>query len=494
MDSSFIPSNMELLGFPLAKTAKLGLFNLKSNSSSSMVFSSAIKTSVFPQIVLTFNQATKVTLNYGDGTILQFEGTTITTGSHNYTDSNYIRVIVEIEITANLIAFSVTNWGTLFGNEFPMRFAYYPNLKTLTFNNTWFNRFDDGIYFSAIVSLTLVGGSSSTSPSDTFPPIGLTDNMQLNYLNLGNYDFSNGDTNKLDVLFFQQKNLTSLDLWYTRISASSLPQSMAGLTRLSSLRIVETSGNSPNVFPKIPFVITQLPALNSMILQSFAVSDVTALFDPQSIVKDTLTSLTLTGCTALPSNLGDYFYQLSKIKTIIFDSLTYTETVSGITRNFVDNFIDFIYSQVIGHAPITGTSASLLRSMTVSVSKSSQPTGEYKSPAGYVAGTANGSPASSLEKIWVMVNQYAHNWLYTINYISVTLSKVVGNVAVTVVCASKHNLRADASIKISGADQSGYNGSFTVASVVDDYTIKFNLSAGIEPGTATGTILLSSNL
>lgn len=494
VDDSFIATAMELLSFPESKKQPAGLYNYRRNSSASMVFTSAIRQLRMFEILLVFNQPTKVSVDYGDGTIVKLEGLSITTPAHDYAEPNIISVKLDFEIPANLTSFSVTNWGVSFGQSFPMKFSWFPNLKTLTFNNTYFNKFDDSVLFSAINRLTLVGGPGSTSPSELSPPLELTRNMKLDYLNLGNYNLDNPDMNGLSELFEQQPALNNLQLFYTRIGPSSISQSMSRLEKLATLNITETTANSPNCFQALPFVISQLKALSSLTLRSFAVVDISGLFSEQSLVKATLNSLTISGCTALPSNLGDGFFQMEKLKTIVFDSLTYSETVAGITRNYVDNFIDFIYGQVSGHAPMTGTSASLLRSMTVSISRSSQPLGEYRSPSGYIAGASNGSPASSLEKIWVMVNQYAHNWLYTINYISVSISKVVGNVAVTVVCATKHNLRAGASIRISGADQAGYNGTFSVASIVDDYTLKFNLASGVEPGTATGTILLSSNL
>lgn len=78
-----------------------------------------------------------------------------------------------------------------------------------------------------------------------------------------------------------------------------------------------------------------------------------------------------------------------------------------------DTFIENVYNQVIATANMA-TGQGILRRTTLRFERyggggSTQilrPSGIYQAPAGYVQGSSNGTPASAMEMIYVLVNQY----------------------------------------------------------------------------------------
>ena len=116
--------------------------------------------------------------------------------------------------------------------------------------------------------------------------------------------------------------------------------------------------------------------------------------------------------TTLPVTFPAWFSSLVKLKTYLAPAAYTTATR---VQQFVDNF----YSFIVANAPITGTSVNAFRSMTIDIYGSSsidttnslRPLGTYQMPVGYVQNSNNGTPASQMEKIWVLVNQYNHTWI-----------------------------------------------------------------------------------
>lgn len=75
-----------------------------------------------------------------------------------------------------------------------------------------------------------------------------------------------------------------------------------------------------------------------------------------------------------------------------------------------DAFIENVYNQVIATANMA-TGQGILRRATLRVERFAvyqylRPSGVYQAPAGYVQGSSNGTPASAMEMIYVLVNQY----------------------------------------------------------------------------------------
>ena len=73
----------------------------------------------------------------------------------------------------------------------------------------------------------------------------------------------------------------------------------------------------------------------------------------------------------------------------------------------VDATIDSIYQNRSIYDNIT-----VAKSMNISGTNAS-PTGTYQAPAGFVLGSADGTPTSALEQVYVLVNNYSWTITYT---------------------------------------------------------------------------------
>lgn len=110
--------------------------------------------------------------------------------------------------------------------------------------------------------------------------------------------------------------------------------------------------------------------------------------------------------TGIPS----WFSSLILLKTLDARATFQTEVRT-------DEFVDNLYAFVVGNASMVVANTAF-RNMIINIYGSStaqqtlakRPTGTYQEPSGYVQGSNNGTPASQMEKIWVLVNQYGHTW------------------------------------------------------------------------------------
>ena len=87
-----------------------------------------------------------------------------------------------------------------------------------------------------------------------------------------------------------------------------------------------------------------------------------------------------------------------------------------------DDFVNSFYDLVVGWDQITMTSVAKdgkrnqFYGLTVSMygsiypDENQRPTGQEQAPEGFVKGQSNGSPATPMEKIYVLKNNYAQKW------------------------------------------------------------------------------------
>lgn len=91
------------------------------------------------------------------------------------------------------------------------------------------------------------------------------------------------------------------------------------------------------------------------------------------------------------------------------------------TQQRADDFVNAFYSLVTGWNQLTMTQTAKdgLRNQFYKLSVTiysaiyqadKRPSGTYKAPTGFVLGSANGNPSSPMEKIYVLVMNYAQNW------------------------------------------------------------------------------------
>src|SRR5690606_7606115 len=111
----------------------------------------------------------------------------------------------------------------------------------------------------------------------------------------------------------------------------------------------------------------------------------------------------------LPAEVPVWFAALVNLKELVIYS-TFR------TQQRCDAFVNSFYDFVAANAPISGSANDPFRSMVIDFNNTLnpginfRPSGIYQQPTGYVQGISNGTPASPLEKVWVMDNQYDHTW------------------------------------------------------------------------------------
>lgn len=113
--------------------------------------------------------------------------------------------------------------------------------------------------------------------------------------------------------------------------------------------------------------------------------------------------------------LPDYIYEMRAITGFNVNASTHSQKRS-------DDFVNSFYDLVVGWDQITMTSVakdgkrnqfySLSVSMYVAVypTENQRPSGTEQAPDGFVKGSSNGSPATPMEKIYVLKNNYAQRW------------------------------------------------------------------------------------
>lgn len=129
----------------------------------------------------------------------------------------------------------------------------------------------------------------------------------------------------------------------------------------------------------------------------------------------------LTGFVAAHSNslrmdkLPDYIYEMRAITGFNVNASTHSQKRS-------DDFVNSFYDLVVGWDQITMTSVAkdgernqfygLAVSMYSSQypAENQRPSGTEQAPDGFVKGSSNGSPATPMEKIYVLKNNYAQRW------------------------------------------------------------------------------------
>lgn len=129
----------------------------------------------------------------------------------------------------------------------------------------------------------------------------------------------------------------------------------------------------------------------------------------------------LTGFSVYHSNsirvdkLPDYIYEMRSITWFAMDYSTHSQKRS-------DDFVNSFYDLVVGWDQITMASVAKdgernqFYGLAVSMygsqypDESQRPSGTEQAPEGFVKGSSNGFPATPMEKIYVLKNNYAQRW------------------------------------------------------------------------------------
>lgn len=162
--------------------------------------------------------------------------------------------------------------------------------------------------------------------------------------------------------------------------------------------------NTPPVF------INKLKSLRSLSLQGSTNFPLIKLFTNYGDFRQCTEIITITVINQVffTTEVPAWLNQLKKLKVLRMGS-----TYNTLAR--VNAFVNNVYQFVVLNAQMTGA-ISDFRDMLIDVNSTdpiyaARPSGIYQAPAGYAQGVNNGAPATPMEKIWVLTNQYNHLWI-----------------------------------------------------------------------------------
>lgn len=378
------------------------------------------------QITLTFSTATSITVNYGNGVIQTYSTTTINgtyqinfydkganyiptppAGAIKYTypDGLNIKRTITISLNKNLLTLiSLANFPKT-PQDFLLEFAAFPSLNSFTINSS-LNIINLNLANASLTNIGINNAFYKTSPYYAKIPNEVF-SMPLQSLAFGTPGMTGLDWNTTNFnrigseLASTLIKLSIVGQWLddTNNGQGALPSNLINLTNLTTFI---AQGTNYTVVPGLLNSITGLTLLN------FANSNALADYGNFSNLTN-LTSLTFTGCTVLPTIFPSWFANLTLLKIFNYQGSFRTQTR-------IASFISSVYNLVTTNAVMTGLGQ--FRYITVNCGEATTgdgtqiPSGIYQQPIGYVQGSSNGSPASSLEMIWVMVHQYGHVWTY----------------------------------------------------------------------------------
>jgi len=384
-----------------------------------------------------FNAPTVVTVNWGDGTVTNFN--TVLSGgyywlqfydaganvsytppsygfaAYNYADgSSTIQRNVTFSFNQNALVQLSLQLIKLDTQSFSFEFSKYPALTSFNVSqigaaqNGAFTDFNlSNIPSTSVLSVFGINNAFvSGSAAYTTIPMGIF-SLPIQFLIIGSggltvSSFSSCNLDKIGA--YLASTLTTLQIQGTPLTDTNngqgaLPSNFNLLTKLQSITLATTHHTTT------PSVLNSVTSLTSLTLSYSgyftSYGDFSALTNLTSINFAANSNFTT---TTLPT----YFSNLTKLKSINYQNF------SGV----LDNLITSWYNLVVANAAMTGASTLAFRGISFNVSRltlsdnTQIPGGTYQQPSGYVQGSANGSPASSLERIWVLVHQYAHVWSY----------------------------------------------------------------------------------
>jgi|GEM_PF-5809558 len=378
---------------------------------------------------LQFSSATSVIIDYGNGAVINYAtkgtnnqvaiihpGTSTVNLTTEYSYYEYpdglnkdrtIRVIVTEP--NKLILFQI---NTAFAKVQPLRvkFDQFPNLQKLILQFLELLDIDDSyLRVNSITEITMRNAFNVASRYSGAIPIYAIAGKSYVRFSWGDTGFSNKAfsvsnldkiATNLNLSVLKELALTSSQLLDNNGGDGGLPANF----NLLSLDLLDIQ---QNLYTTVPTVVNSMVSLKELNIQVDA--NLTSLGDFRNLVN--LTTLYIGRCPNLAITLPSWFNSLVKLKTIDYRALGINDATK------VDLWVTEFYNFTVTNAAMTGASTLPFRGMRIRIEdftpfQSAIPGGTYQQPTGYVAGSSNGTPASSLERIWVLSNQYLHIWTY----------------------------------------------------------------------------------
>lgn len=288
-----------------------------------------------------------------------------------------------------------------FTGEFPKELMLF-NLTSLQLSRNRFDSFPSilkGGIFSNLIINEMTLNTMNNIPS-------WITNSKITFLRLEHrLDFRDKDINNLDKLV-NVKNLTSLTIT-AQLNTNSFPDNFKDIKDLKSFSFSQSS------LAELPQQITDCKQLLSLGAGYYLSTTNNNSFKRwgTGITDMNLTSMSFGGCYSMPTDAPVGIETVPSLKT-------YNTGSSYKTQLRIDEAITSMYNKVDTFAS-KSTGNTLLRQVnwfnsvvTTAWGMNTRPTGTYQQPTGFILGSDNGSPASPMEMVWVLVNQY--KWKITL--------------------------------------------------------------------------------
>ena len=396
------------------------ILNYKSEFEFIFIGSQFPNSGIQPELKMTFTSPVSVKVDFGNGVVNTYNsilgvflmsnpgniGAAQSSGNYIYPDGLNIERKIKLTIS-NPDALSYINFQLLAIKEQVLfiNFNLYKNLTGLAFRYLGGRILDIDASFlnlTSFVEYTSFGSFSLVSKFyGAIPDVILAKNT-LKTLAIGDAGF-NGKTfaqSKLDQVATSFPDLEAFSIYLTNLTDTNggqgaLPSNFVNLTKLREFTIDQGRYTKP------PDILNYIPALERI---NIVYSNYLTSFGDLSVMASRLKLLNFTYQNNSPTTLPVWMSAATSLKFFLM-----TDSLIGTTR--VNLWVDNWYAFIVASAAISGANTLPFRGMTHRISGTNGiPSGTYQQPSGYVAGVSNGTPASQKEKVWVMVNQYGHNW------------------------------------------------------------------------------------
>lgn len=344
----------------------------------------------------------EIFIDFGDGSPiyteifsdnLQFNSGTLY--EYNTIERRTVRIWFKYPERINEVRFY---WQRYIGN-FPLNLGLY-NLNLLGISQTRFDAFPInflGGVFNRIIIRTITQQTIYSIPAWII-------NSRIQNLSLhGGIELDNDATDSIEKLM-DIEDLETLSLSDTKIT--DIPSSFKDKDTLRRLFL----GSNP--FTEITTNVNdckQLTELSFGYHPNYWTAEGSNLFTAWGIGIANMPELQVfrfDGMFEAPDTLPTGIETAPKCKTI-------WARISSRTQQRQDTFIENVYNQVVSIASMA-TGEGVLRRTTLRIERYGfgasttilRPSGVYQAPIGYVQGSSNGTPASPMEMIYVLVNQY----------------------------------------------------------------------------------------
>ena len=333
--------------------------------------------------------------------------------THEYSDNNVYDVILTITEGSPTLAYL----SGLAGGEYPI--FELQDLNNISIDYTYFDKdfpLSMFTYLKALKRLYMKNFLASTYPLQQLPDslFNCTTLTSL-YLTLPtpSDDRDLWSYFNLDRITKLSK-LESLNLAAT-YKQTVYPKALESLTKLSALAIIPNDVGELDVTNVESFGnITNLHILYNWFFVSRKGSD---YFKTLAQCKADLSKiktgdfvygipLTNDRFEALP----DYFNRMHSLQQIF-------NHFSAGTQSRVDSIVDVVYDETIKHPMLSQEDGhrNLWYHLTstlygYSTGNPKRPTGTYQAPSGFEQGVSNGTPASQMEKVYVLTHNYSQTW------------------------------------------------------------------------------------